>query len=205
MFSFLDLLAVYFWSYCKPQVLSQVFFYVLVILTVVLKRLIRFNFFSFLWQPDNTVPIKQLLMPQNKWLNLHQLTSVASCCIETSVQSFVRPCHSYCLLLMLSLNSIRVFLMVYNVFLYQVPADESSLSAYDDTSSTELNNAGSERETGTSCSSGRMSAVDTNPGYCSNWAFLKVRWLVRSCELDYVFATDKMAIWSNLELNVGFK
>jgi hypothetical protein len=95
---------------------------------------------------------------------------------------------------MLSLNSIRIFLMVYNVFLYQVPADESSLSAYDDTSSTELNNAGSERETGTSCSSGRMSAVDTNPGYCSNWAFLKVRGLVRSCELDYVFATDKMAI-----------
>lgn len=36
----------------------------------------------------------------------------------------------------------------------------------------ELNNAGSERDTGTSCSSGRVSAVDT--GY-NNWAFLKVR------------------------------
>jgi hypothetical protein len=56
--------------------------------------------------------------------------------------------------------------------LFQVLPDESSLSANDDTSSVDLNNAGSERDTGTSCSSGRMSAVDTS---YNNWAFLKVR------------------------------
>ncbi|XP_069672188.1 cysteine-rich protein 2-binding protein [Periplaneta americana] len=54
-----------------------------------------------------------------------------------------------------------------------MPPDESSLSAYDDTSSVELNNAESERETGTSCSSGRVSAVDTNPSYYNNWASFK--------------------------------
>ncbi|PNF35440.1 Cysteine-rich protein 2-binding protein [Cryptotermes secundus] len=51
-----------------------------------------------------------------------------------------------------------------------VTPDESSLSANDDTSSVELNNAGSERDTSASCSSGRMSAVDTS---YNNWAFLK--------------------------------
>lgn len=56
--------------------------------------------------------------------------------------------------------------------LFQVTPDESSLSANDDTSSVELNSAGSERDTSASCSSGRMSAVDTS---YNNWAFLKVK------------------------------
>ena len=63
----------------------------------------------------------------------------------------------------------------YEQWLFQVPPDESSLSAYDDTSSVELNNAGSERETGTPSSSGHTSTVDSNTSYYNNWAFLKVK------------------------------
>uniref|UniRef100_A0A1V1G5K8 Putative cysteine-rich protein 7 isoform B n=1 Tax=Reticulitermes speratus TaxID=60591 RepID=A0A1V1G5K8_9NEOP len=81
---------------------------------------------------------------------------------------------------------------------HTVPPDESSLSAYDDTSSVELNNAGSERETGTSSSSGRTSAVDTNASYYNSWAFLKAsdnmysRAYVEPSETlsDYLFADE---------------
>ena len=66
-------------------------------------------------------------------------------------------------------------ILLFTAWLFQVPPDESSLSAYDDTSSVELNNAGSERETGTSSSSGHTSTVDSNTSYYNNWAFLKVK------------------------------
>ena len=72
-------------------------------------------------------------------------------------------------------DSFIFYCIHYELWLFQVPPDESSLSAYDDTSSVELNNAGSERETGTSSSSGRTSAVDSNTSYYNNWAFLKVK------------------------------
>lgn len=94
--------------------------------------------------------------------------------------------------------------MMYGVGQFQTPPDESSLSAYDDASSIELNNAGSERETGTSSSSGRVSAVDTNPGYCSNWAFLKVRGIMRSRELVCAVPTHKMASKGVQEFNFDF-
>jgi hypothetical protein len=72
-------------------------------------------------------------------------------------------------------ENLTFYCIYYELWLFQVPPDESSLSAYDDTSSVELNNAGSERETGTSSSSGRTSTVDSNTSYYNNWAFLKVK------------------------------